>query len=101
MTRINAGPAARMVALLAVAGATVASTILLAPGGPASAAPAARAPVMLVLDASGSMKEPAGGIVKIAAAKQAVRTLVDQAPDGAQLGLTVYGTGTGSAASEK
>jgi Ca-activated chloride channel homolog len=60
------------------------------------------APVMVVLDASGSMKEnmPAGGS-KMAAAKSAVNTLVQQAPDGARIGLAVYGTGTGNAAADK
>lgn len=60
------------------------------------------APVMLVLDASGSMraKDPGGG-TKMDAAKDAVRTLADDAPDCARLGLTVYGAGTGNSASEK
>jgi Ca-activated chloride channel homolog len=60
------------------------------------------APVMLVLDASGSMKENmASGGSKMDAAKVAVRTLVQQAPDGAQIGLAVYGTGTGNSAADK
>jgi Ca-activated chloride channel family protein len=60
------------------------------------------APVMLVLDASGSMKEnmPGGG-TKMAAAKAAVHTLVQQAPDDARIGLSVYGTGTGNSAVDK
>jgi Ca-activated chloride channel homolog len=93
-----------MVALLSVAivaPAVAFAPVALVPGTPASAAPAGPAPVMLILDASGSMKESAGGVAKMTEAKQAVRTLVEQAPDGARLGLTVYGTGTGSAASER
>ncbi len=50
------------------------------------------APVMVVLDASGSMADKlAEGDSKMDVAKQAVRTLVNQAADGARLGLTVYG----------
>jgi Ca-activated chloride channel family protein len=54
------------------------------------------APTMLVLDASGSMKG-----AKMDAAKSAVHTFVDSAPSAAQVGLTVYGTHTGSSAAEK
>jgi von Willebrand factor type A domain len=59
---------------------------------PAAHAAAGAGPVMVVLDASGSMadKLPEGG-TKIDAAKAAVHTLVNQATDGARLGLTVYG----------
>ncbi|SDI30457.1 vWA domain-containing protein [Nonomuraea jiangxiensis] len=60
------------------------------------------APVMLVLDASGSMTAAApGGGDKMRAAKRAVGLLARQAPQGARLGLTVYGTGTGGSAAEK
>jgi Ca-activated chloride channel homolog len=79
----------------------VAGGAILALPATAHAAPEL-APVMLVLDASGSMKENmAGGDSKMAAAKVAVRTLVQQAPDGAQIGLAVYGTGTGNSAADK
>jgi len=48
--------------------------------------------LMLVLDSSGSMKEPAaGGQTKIAAAKQALGTVVDDLPDDREVGLRVYG----------
>ena len=48
--------------------------------------------MQLVLDSSGSMSEPAaGGQSKIAAAKGALRTVVDGLPDEAQVGLRVYG----------
>lgn len=60
------------------------------------------APTMLVLDGSGSMAEadPAGGS-KMAAAKRATHTVIDLAPDGSRMGLTVYGTKTGSSAADK
>ncbi|WP_406231068.1 vWA domain-containing protein [Nocardia sp. NBC_01009] len=62
----------------------------------------AYAPTMLVLDASGSMKaaDPGGGS-KMDAAKAAVRTFVGVAPAESKVGLTVYGTGTGSSDAEK
>lgn len=48
--------------------------------------------LMLVLDSSGSMAEPAGGgASKIQAAKSALRTLVNELPDEAQVGLRVFG----------
>ena len=60
------------------------------------------APVMVVLDASGSMLEPiSGGDTKMATAKDAVHTLVGALPADARLGMAVYGTGTGSSAGEK
>ncbi|WP_328388944.1 vWA domain-containing protein [Nocardia sp. NBC_00416] len=59
------------------------------------------APTMLVLDASGSMlaADPTGG-TKMDAAKNAVRTFVAAAPDASKVGLTVYGTATGSSDAE-
>jgi Ca-activated chloride channel family protein len=60
------------------------------------------APTMLVLDASGSMAAPdPGGGTKMDAAKNAVRTFVTAAPAAAKVGLTVYGTSTGSSDAEK
>lgn len=60
------------------------------------------APTMLVLDASGSMAAPdPGGGTKMDAAKNAVRLFVTAAPATAQVGLTVYGTSTGSSDAEK
>ena len=47
--------------------------------------------MQLVLDSSGSMKEPAQGGTKIEAAKQALNTVVDDLPDAAQVGMRVYG----------
>ncbi|MEV6279937.1 VWA domain-containing protein [Nocardia sp. NPDC051832] len=60
------------------------------------------APTMLVLDASGSMLAPdSGGGAKMDAAKAAVRNFVTAAPAASQVGLSVYGTGTGSTDAEK
>ncbi|MFD4462368.1 VWA domain-containing protein [Nocardia sp. NPDC058480] len=71
---------------------------------PAFAAPSdtTYAPTMLVLDASGSMlaADPSGG-TKMDAAKKAVRGFVASAPTEAKVGLSVYGTGTGSTDAEK
>ncbi|RYB92414.1 VWA domain-containing protein [Nocardioides glacieisoli] len=48
--------------------------------------------MILVLDSSGSMAEPAGGgTTKIEAARQALGTVVDGLPDEAYVGLRVYG----------
>jgi Ca-activated chloride channel family protein len=57
---------------------------------------------MLVLDASGSLKaaDPGGGS-KMDSAKAAVRSFVGAAPAESKVGLTVYGTGTGSSDAEK
>jgi Ca-activated chloride channel homolog len=65
-------------------------------------APDKDAAVILVVDASKSMKADDGsGRPKIAAAKAALNTLVDELPDNAKVGLRVYGSevsGTGKAA---
>lgn len=48
--------------------------------------------MVLVLDSSGSMAErAAGGGIKIEAAKQALRDVVDRLPDDAQVGMRVFG----------
>jgi Ca-activated chloride channel homolog len=48
--------------------------------------------LLLVLDSSGSMKEPdSSGTTKIAAAKQALREVVRDVPEGAPVGMRVYG----------
>ncbi|MFI7060274.1 VWA domain-containing protein [Kribbella sp. NPDC050124] len=90
----------RRAALLVVVGLAIAF-----PSANVSATPAADpySPVMVVLDSSGSMKaRDAGGTgTRMDAAKRAVSTMVDGLPAEAQVGLTVYGTGTGSAGSEK
>src|SRR5688572_27469424 len=60
------------------------------------------APTMVVLDASGSMtgSDPSGG-TKMDAAKQAVHTFLDTAPDAAPVGLAAYGTSTGNSDAER
>ncbi len=79
--------------------------LLLAPAGAhaqAQPAPDKDAAVILVVDASKSMKSDDGtGRPKIAAAKAALNTLVDELPDDAKVGLRIYGSqvsGTGKAA---
>lgn len=81
-----------------------------ASGLPALAGPADEAdssptqqPVMLVLDASGSMlQEDAGqGRTRMEAARTALTDLIDAAPEGAELGLMVYGSEVGNSDAEK
>ncbi len=69
---------------------------------PAHAQEPTYAPTMLVLDGSGSMKQadPTSG-TKMDAAKTALRRFIGSAPAQAQVGLTVYGTRTGSSDAEK
>lgn len=76
---------------------------LLATSSPvAAAAPGpATTPVMIVLDASGSMTTADAPGPRIAAAKAAVVGLVKELPSSAQVGLMVYGTGTGSSVADK
>jgi Ca-activated chloride channel family protein len=72
------------------------------PGAPAVAAPTPTSvPVMVVLDASGSMTTDDAPGPRIDAAKAAVASLVDSLPATAQIGLTVYGTQTGSSDAER
>lgn len=82
---------ARFRAVFALALAAVVLT-----GTPAGAAPSAReAPprIETVLDVSGSMAtKDAGGQTRLAAAKTAVRRLLDGTPDGTAMGLRVYGS---------
>lgn len=60
-------------------------------------------PVMLVLDSSGSMtaRDAGGSGTRMDAAKRAVGSMVDGLPAEAQVGLTIYGAGTGSSGAEK
>lgn len=78
------------------------ATLALAVPAAAQAPPAKDAAVLLVVDASKSMRDDDGtGRPKIEAAKAALRTLIDGLPDGARVGLRVYGarvSGTGRAA---
>lgn len=78
------------------AGLALALAAVVLAGAPAGAAPAAeKAPTRIetVLDVSGSMAtEDAGGQTRLAAAKTAVRRLLDGTPDGTAMGLRVYGS---------
>jgi Ca-activated chloride channel family protein len=90
----------------AAAAAAVLLTLALAPAtGLMPAAPAAAAeksvPVMVVLDASGSMLQNDAPGLRIDAAKSAVKNLIGAVPDSARMGLMVYGTGTDSAEASK
>ncbi|WBQ01958.1 vWA domain-containing protein [Kribbella sp. CA-293567] len=60
-------------------------------------------PVMVVLDSSGSMtaRDAGGSGTRMDAAKRAVTSMVAGLPAQAQVGLTIYGAGTGSSGSEK
>lgn len=81
----------RRVLLAAMASLCVCGLLVLAAPG-AGAAQGDPGKLMLVLDSSGSMAEPAsGGGTKIAAAKQALGTVIDQLPGDAPVGLRVYG----------
>lgn len=92
MRRIAAGAMGMLVVLLAPAAAHAQGQL----------APDKDAAVILVVDASKSMKADDGtGRPKMAAAKEALNTLVDELPDDAKVGLRVYGSevsGTGKAA---
>ncbi|WP_152353452.1 vWA domain-containing protein [Brachybacterium subflavum] len=64
----------------------------------------ATVPTMLILDASGSMAAKDGdssGATRMSVAKSAADSLVDELPDGAELGLEVYGAHTGNTAADK
>ncbi|MGL4743428.1 MAG: VWA domain-containing protein, partial [Dermatophilaceae bacterium] len=101
MTPSVAGSAGvAITALGLVLGVLASPTVSTAPAAaPAAAvAPAVRSDdsnagrLLLMLDASGSMKEPdRSGTTKIEAAKSALTTVVGQLPDDAEVGLRVYG----------
>lgn len=60
--------------------------------GPVDAAGSAPPSVLVVMDASRSMAKPAdGGRSRLDAAKASLRTLVDGLPNGARVGLRLYG----------
>jgi Ca-activated chloride channel family protein len=61
----------------------------------------ASVPVMIVLDASGSMNTGDAPGPRIDAAKTAITDLIDTLPPDSRVGLQVYGTGTGSADADK
>src|SRR5919112_507400 len=60
-------------------------------------------PVMVVLDSSGSMtaRDAGGSGTRMDAAKRAVGSMIDGLPAQAQVGLAIYGAGTGSSGAEK
>lgn len=90
-----------MIGVLGVLGVLLCAVIT--PGVANAQEPGAElAPTMVVLDASGSMTgaDPAGG-TKMDAAKQAVHTFLDAAPDAAPVGLAAYGTATGNSDAER
>lgn len=77
----------------------------LAPGQAAAAPPpdeSAQGSMMFVLDASGSMTARLpGGRTRMDAAKKAMNTLIEGLPVNIHVGLSVYGTSTGSSEGEK
>lgn len=81
-----------------LAAALIGATAVLVPLAAGHAAPTSTADpgdpgrLMLVLDSSGSMAEPAsGGVTKIEAAKTALHHVVDGLPADAEVGMRVYG----------
>lgn len=84
-----------LVALLAALASTTALPALaqeVTPPAPPPVRPSATTPMLLVLDSSGSMRADDGtGRPKIEAAKAALLQLVDELPEGAPVGLRVYG----------
>ncbi|WP_395245249.1 VWA domain-containing protein [Agromyces sp. MMS24-K17] len=60
------------------------------------------APTVLILDASGSMVRdvPEGG-TRMEAARAATTVFIEHLPDGIDIGLTVFGTGTGNSDAEQ
>ncbi|MDH6279721.1 vWA domain-containing protein [Prescottella agglutinans] len=93
LAKLTAGMAAGLIGL------TMAASPAAAQGSGESGA--RYAPTMLILDASGSMQRPDPAGTMMDAAKKAVHTFVDTAPADSKVGLTVYGTGTGSDDAEK
>jgi Ca-activated chloride channel family protein len=81
----------------------------LAVGGPAHAQEgadgerASRGAVELILDASGSMNaaDAGGGMTRIEAAREALSTLITELPEGAPVGLRVYGNADTPAAKRR
>lgn len=108
----TARPGRMMARLLATVAACAVATVGLV-STPAAAAPTTaaaiaaapteghRAPVMIVLDASGSMNADDVPGSRIDAAKKAVTSLIGTMPADVQVGLQVFGTHTGSSDAEK
>ncbi len=93
LSKLTAGMAAGLIGL------TMAAAPAAAQGSSESGAQ--YAPTMLILDASGSMQRPDPAGTMMDAAKRAVHAFVETAPVDSKVGLTVYGTGTGSDDAEK
>lgn len=93
MRTARLGLAACLVAaLLSPLGAVASADPDDTPDDTPGSAPSAPGRMLLVLDSSGSMKEPAaGGQTKIAAAKTALRQVIDKLPEDQEVGLRVYG----------
>ena len=79
--------------LRAIATALAGTALMLGAAPPASADETAEdTRILLVLDASGSMKgDDPSGTTKLTAAKKALSTAISALPDDAQVGLRVYG----------
>ncbi|WP_395725279.1 VWA domain-containing protein [Nakamurella sp.] len=100
--RRAAARAAALVGATVLAALTSLSPAAAAPSATApTAAAAAPVPVMIVLDASGSMNQADAPGPRIDAAKAAATDLLGTLPADAQVGLMVYGTGTGSTDAER
>ena len=85
-------PTARAVGLATVAAALAVVAVDVGPACAALADTAKVSAMVLVLDASGSMKESDGhGSTKIADAKAALKTIIGQLPADLQVGLMAYG----------
>ncbi|MDQ1130802.1 VWA domain-containing protein [Microbacterium sp. SORGH_AS_0888] len=86
-----------------IGAATIAAGVL---GGVAPASVAAGTdtppPVVFIVDASGSMvRKTPSGQTRMDAAKSAVKTSIAALPSGSQVGLLVFGTGTGNTDAER
>lgn len=69
---------------------------------PAATAAAVPVPTIVILDASGSMvRDATGGGSRMDQAKRAVIDMADGLPDGTEVGLLVFGTGTGNSDAEQ
>ncbi len=86
--------AMRVLSVLLAAASALALSLLAAPTASADEEPGSQSPgrLVLVLDSSGSMKEPAGGgSTKIDAARAALTRVAEELPDDAEVGVRVFG----------
>ena len=82
--------------------ATFGSLLVVPPAGAAESAPTdTPAPVVFIVDASGSMTRDAGGRTRMTVAQEATRAAIAALPAGTPTGLLVFGTGTGNDDSER